>query len=802
MICVIVGVVPYLLSIGMWPLVVVLAVICLAVIVIRRGQGGSPNRGEASLGDLRMTNTSQDALRPPDVGRLQSSGAQSSRNAVAECRWMGPGTVIEIGPYRIEDPMTYYAEGRPPAGLQYDRFRRPFGLDEGENGLSISEASCIYSGLPIDASKNETEEDTDYWPRYSEISPGQRARYLSWLASGRRGTLRDIGYASLYFYGLERRLLVEKRDRGFILAEVASLLKAYTFSGPFTYYLSNFLAFAIAKRSLRDVDEDEFNLAFADTSVYGSHEGPAIGLAWLWSRSLPLPAELALSIAARDPVSVSSVVCERIPEQFHQLFRTKYRREFGEGLLLKASKTCRRVRYHPASPTLSILSYGTRLGGELTSVSIPDIFGVRGQFSPLAKIWNECVRDLRPFSSKVRQGMSMGNREAYEALPEILRRERDHPDREQWQQVVSRSMFGDGVVPTELAELAKIQGIAECAKLNLKQSVGIAETAGYMGYAIEPDPRITHRAYQWSDKVVVFRAAGKMQKAEAARYVEASAIMELGMCVANADRHIDDREVDRIASWVKGQFDFDDIQTQRLVALKHVLIAQPPDLARVLRRLSTLLSPRLLEGTCALLVAVAAADGVITKSEVSVLKRIYRGLKIDVQRLNELLLPYEDYLEPTVEVATGRRSTAGVERIPPEMERPVERFTLDQARVESLIRESHELAVPIGLILSRADAIEDTEEDAEKVPREIGSRAGTLGLEGRYRSLIEELVESGREEWDRKSFEEVVRKHGLMPGDAVDRINEWAEANLDDLAIEEAESISVNLSVLRGAVLD
>jgi hypothetical protein len=34
------------------------------------------------------------------------------------------------------------------------------------------------------------------------MTPGQRGNYLSWLASGKQGQLDDIGYAFVYFYGL------------------------------------------------------------------------------------------------------------------------------------------------------------------------------------------------------------------------------------------------------------------------------------------------------------------------------------------------------------------------------------------------------------------------------------------------------------------------------------------------------------------------------------------------------------------------------------------------------------------------
>jgi hypothetical protein len=47
------------------------------------------------------------------------------------------------------------------------------------------------------------------WPPYSEIPAPCRAAYLHWLAGGRCDPDADIGYVFLYFYGLERVVLVD-----------------------------------------------------------------------------------------------------------------------------------------------------------------------------------------------------------------------------------------------------------------------------------------------------------------------------------------------------------------------------------------------------------------------------------------------------------------------------------------------------------------------------------------------------------------------------------------------------------------
>lgn len=101
--------------------------------------------------------------------------------------WHGKGERIGIGPYDLDDPLIYVSRGRPRE----------------------DEASCVDLKLPICEPRDEGRELFGYSPRYAALTVHQRANYLRWLAGGRRDPLDDIGYAFLFLYGLERRLLVD-----------------------------------------------------------------------------------------------------------------------------------------------------------------------------------------------------------------------------------------------------------------------------------------------------------------------------------------------------------------------------------------------------------------------------------------------------------------------------------------------------------------------------------------------------------------------------------------------------------------
>ena len=73
-----------------------------------------------------------------------------------------------------------------------------------------------------------------YWPCYSMIDPASRAAYLHWLASGRKDPAAAVGYVFLFFYGIERRVLVDaqtseqaRSEIDGLLAEVERLLGIY-----------------------------------------------------------------------------------------------------------------------------------------------------------------------------------------------------------------------------------------------------------------------------------------------------------------------------------------------------------------------------------------------------------------------------------------------------------------------------------------------------------------------------------------------------------------------------------------------
>lgn len=82
-------------------------------------------------------------------------------------------------------------------------------IDDETNQLP--DPSTIYFHLPI--AEEYDVPRLPYWPHYIELTLGQRYNYLKWLRNVEQPI--DMGYVFLYYYGLERQLLIGDFEKAF-----------------------------------------------------------------------------------------------------------------------------------------------------------------------------------------------------------------------------------------------------------------------------------------------------------------------------------------------------------------------------------------------------------------------------------------------------------------------------------------------------------------------------------------------------------------------------------------------------------
>lgn len=319
-------------------------------------------------------------------------------------RWIQPGEIIKIKHFETKSGLFYFG-GKLTAYQDNSYYNR-----------TETEASLVDDSLPI-INKDQffTDDSLDYWPKYIELSPAARGAYLSWLCSDRNHPETPIGYVFIYFYGLERRILVDgtqgridDSEYVFIFNELKRLRQLFNENYAFHNYASKLIdLMAYLKPNIIQLDYAEFStkhdsILFKYELAKQVHEGNPISpeLALLWINHTD---EYNLRTPAR-----------RCLEEFKTLFKNKYLEVTnGSGMIVKANKTRLRLDYYPASSTLR--------GFQLDPLDLPDPSILKAPIKKLAMIADQCTYELEQYSRYLgRKDSSKENLEALLLLPKSL----------------------------------------------------------------------------------------------------------------------------------------------------------------------------------------------------------------------------------------------------------------------------------------------------------------------------------------------------------------------------------------------
>lgn len=117
-------------------------------------------------------------------------------------------------------------------------------FSEREKGF-YAEPSLIWTKLPIE-SNDELVKEAMYWPAYSQFYPKTRYQYLNWLRDITQPT--NLSYVFLYFYGLERHMLIGDYDSA--VDEIIRLLEHHKSDSFKRYAITSLIVASIARRRM------------------------------------------------------------------------------------------------------------------------------------------------------------------------------------------------------------------------------------------------------------------------------------------------------------------------------------------------------------------------------------------------------------------------------------------------------------------------------------------------------------------------------------------------------------------------
>ena len=410
----------------------------------------------------------------------EALGQREPLHRVPDLRWYGSSDSVAVGPYVIKDPMAYMSDGRP---REEEASCIDTTLEVGKRAPVAIRTPRLLFHLCRDQPGPARDLSQVARRRPARAPHRHRLRVPVLLWSRAAASCRTAGpepdrersrsaSGDLYVLGLVRRLSQP------VLGVYARASRDRNAQGQ------------VVRRRLRQV------AASPRRRLFGRRTGLVL------QEKRPAACLLGDPDCPPGPRSPRSVVLDRLSEQFNSLFEKRYHEQFGDGLVLKVSKSDRVLSYRPASP--SLLSDFNRSGWSNEPIKIANVLGIQSQFSPLVAIWSSCIEELRPLSRVLAKGIEVDSREAFEALPGELKATVEHPDKQKWDPLVTEHTGEDGCALVESFEAGDDPWPRSATKLTPKQSHALAQTAEYVGLVIEPDARLTNRPYSWDDVVSLF----------------------------------------------------------------------------------------------------------------------------------------------------------------------------------------------------------------------------------------------------------------------------------------------------------
>lgn len=680
--------------------------------------------------------------------------------------WVRKGQSVTIADRTI-DGMVYV--GKPP-----------------RIGSSYYGESCrAYIDPSLSVARSGSDKNGDnmsYWPGYSSIPAVCRATYLDWLAGGRQDGTIHPGYMFLFFYGLERRFLIDQPpddEKQEIVAEVERLKALFAHNYSAQRYLGEFLdiarIMAMGGISLDDatlkqtiLENRSWDLPFSLKFALGGMiaEGKAFDAEWLhlWLHCHP---ERRL----RTPA-------ERCGNEFKALFKLKFDALYPDGLKVRTPRKLLKMDYRAASSEFNCsvnLTAGD--GGE---VVIPDVTDLRSPVQKAQKIADEAMDELDKFSRYLgRNPDGRGSIEAQALLPAELWRLFPSDELEELKDWARERVATGGLVPA-LDVISRLEGKTP-EKLGKRNLTGAADALARIGFGMAPDPRFSLRGPKIDEPVVIFELGEPVEQLEDVSPAYRTELFELALAtfVAHADSKIVETERRALREKIDAVSGLTELERKRLHANLEWYLDVPPDMSWLRSKLKDADAEHHLALRAAV-VAIAHADSVIQSEEVACIEKIYKALGIDAG-LVYADLHAGDVPDGPVRVKAAEAEAPG-EQIPDEPK--AKAASLDAARIAAIRDDTERVSSVLGEIFSTDEDASDEVIAAHALPSSMA------GLDPKHAMLVEQIIQ--REHWTDDEFDEIVGKQGLMPSGALEVVNEWAFDKFDEALLDEYDGYDVS----------
>lgn len=682
------------------------------------------------------------------------------KDLLPDAIWIPPKASVEIGGFHISGGMIYVGTKLPAA----------YGLPD---------PALIDPRKSIAKSGDFTERHTNYWPSYSDISPQARRAYLHWLADGRKHPEADVGYVFLYFYGLERRALIDiakngvgGEDPSYIIDELKRLLGIYgEKSGSFKNYCGHLLeCLQLTEYSPKTYEKPVPELPPSFELPY--YLRLTLGQAAI--DGVPISSHIALAWAEHDPAITRRTAITRCRNEFRKLFDAKYRELHGDGLKIAPNKTKLKLTYRPASA-------GFNGGGEISLRfgDVPDVTALTAPVKKLQAVIDACAEALDPYSRFL--GRNPGRENTLEALLQL--------PVQIWPPAAStavanfKARIGDGMVVMTYKELAG--SFNSSGDLTKEKMHALARALETERIGIEPDVLGGAKPPKEDEKIVLFQSDLLIAESRATPAYQAALVtLELAAVVAHADGEFSASELQHLNMHIDSWVHLTPAHQRRLKARSRLLMVAPVSLASMKKKVEPLsLSAR--EVIASFAAMMVQMDGVATPEEVKLLEKVYKLLGLERNKV------YSDVHAATASGAPAAPVKPVITNNGTTTKSGTSGFTLDAAKIAALQQDSEKVAALLVDIFT-----EEAEPEPPAPPQvdEPEAQKAILGLDETHSAFARMLL--SRQSWQRGELNDVADDLEVMLDGALERLNEAALDTFDVTFTDGDDPIEINPEVI------
>lgn len=668
-------------------------------------------------------------------------------------RWITQGESITINGHLIKGGYFYFG-GQLKALNDY-----------------ATEASLVDESLKTKSYvKNEETNDLGYWPSYNSLAPQDRGFYLNWLASNRSNEATPLGYVFIYFYGLERRILLDAKDSYVkddeyiaLFNEIKRLHNIHCDSYSFLNYSSKLLEIMYIERPhLISLSEEDI---YSETnSLLFKYQ-----LANVVNEGTPISSKLALQWLKQSYEYNFRTPARRCHEEFLNLFDQKYTTKFNNGIVVKPNKTKLKLEYRPASSSLQGLS--------LKQKDLPDPSILTAPIKKLIQLADECTDMLDSYSRYLgRRDTSKSDIAAILLLPNELESSSSSELLTKFKQWADTKIANNnGLV--SVSEFWSYTGTSLPTKINKKEAELIQNLAEKMGYGVAPDQRY-HYAKPLPDGGLVLFNGGHGEYFEASRaFQELGMTLRLGAMVAQIDNNLDKAELNLLHQLIDHDMKLSPTDKLSLHSYLTWRLNTPSNMVGLKANLGSL-GEQEKTAVSHILTRIALADGKVDSSEIKHLEKLYTLLGLD-----KSLVASDIHQMSFIK----GKNTASISNLNPIPTSPNKHsgFILDESVLALHESETKDVQAMLNAIF-----IDQVADEEEHVPIVQSSDA----LDTPHQSLFNQII--SKEKWTRDEFNELCIQFDLMIDGAIELINDWSFEKVDSSVIDEDDYIYIDLEIV------